>query len=152
MENFNLKKFLVENKLTTNSKLLKEETQVDLEQAFIKAGISWSEEVAVVYASQSGNGATELFYIRPDDLLTDLEASIEENGDVIVASDTDKVDSLGWGEDQLEGFTYRLEVEIVNDGLYEIWQDDYPTNAKAHPDFFSSDPTINPSVNEKKVK
>ena len=152
MENFDLKKFLVENKLTPNSRLLKEEEDVDLEQAFHDAKINWGEEVAVVYAPVSGNGATELFFSRPDDLLADLEASIEENGDVIVASDTDEVDSLGWGEDQLEGFTYKLEVEILDDGLYEIWQDDYPTNAKAHPDFFSSDIKVNPSLNEKKVR
>jgi len=37
MENFNLKKFLVENKLTTNSKLLKEESEdlLTLVQAYI---------------------------------------------------------------------------------------------------------------------
>jgi hypothetical protein len=148
MENFDLKKFLVENNLTPNSRLLKEEEDVDLEQAFHDAKINWGEEVAVVYLSDSGNGEPEIFYTRPDDLLADLQDSLDKSGDAIVSSDNDKLGSLGWGEDQTEGLTYKLEVTILDDGLYEIWQDDYPTNAKAHPDFFSSDIKVNPSLNE----
>ena len=49
MENFDLKKFLVENNLTPNSRLLKEEEDVDLEQAFHDAKINWGEEVAVAH-------------------------------------------------------------------------------------------------------
>jgi hypothetical protein len=150
MENFDLKKFLVENKLTTNSRLLKEveKENIDLEQAFHDAKINWSEEVVVVYESANAMGEPEIFYIRPDDILADLQNSIEESGDAIVSSNTDKSDSIGRGEDQTEGLTFKLVVEILDDGLYEIWQDDYPTDAKAHPDFFSNDIRVNPSLNE----
>lgn len=152
--NFNLKKFLVENKLTTNSKLLKEQTQVDLEQAFHKAGVDWSEEAVVIYQSVSGTQKPEIYYTRPDDLLTELENSIEEyGGDAITSSDSRGEELLGYNEPICKELTYKLEVLIQDDGVYEIWQDQKgrPT-LKADPSYFSSNPSVNPSVNEKKVR
>ena len=53
MENtFNLKKFLVENKLTTNSRILNENTAT--EQAFMQAGISMEAPTQVVIVDWSG--------------------------------------------------------------------------------------------------
>ena len=52
MENFNLKKFLVENKLTTNSRILNENTAT--EQAFMQAGINMEAPTQVVIVDWSG--------------------------------------------------------------------------------------------------
>jgi hypothetical protein len=52
MENFNLKKFLVENKLTTNSRILNENTGI--EQAFIQAGINMEAPATVAINDDLG--------------------------------------------------------------------------------------------------
>ena len=53
MDNFDLKKYLVENKVTTNSRMMNEyfekETQ-DLAEAFAQAGIDMNTAVEVVEA------------------------------------------------------------------------------------------------------
>ncbi len=46
MNNFNLKKFLVENKLTTNSKLLKEEAQEMTPQQASAAVTAQADQIA----------------------------------------------------------------------------------------------------------
>lgn len=81
MENFNLKKFLVENRLTTNSRLLKEDgfttsshglTDTDdatypVLEAFKKAGIDMTKPVIVI--EDSGEPVEE----NPQELAQDLE-------------------------------------------------------------------------------
>ena len=59
MDNFDLKKYLVENKVTTNSRMMKEdEGQIqDLAQAFIQAGIDMNAPVKVVEAGGGPGGS-----------------------------------------------------------------------------------------------
>ena len=56
MENFNLKKFLVENKLTTNSKLLNENTVPNIDFGKLKQVLTQASEVANERGTKLLNG------------------------------------------------------------------------------------------------
>jgi len=55
MEDFNLKKFLVENKLTTNSKLLKEDREIKFVTDFKGGGHGHGEEYSAVVGYEKGD-------------------------------------------------------------------------------------------------
>ena len=80
MSNFNLKKFLVENKLTSNSKILKEnfapspndslgaeDANYSVSQAFKKAGIDMTKPVFVIDSEASGLGGDNVDKPRQED-------------------------------------------------------------------------------------
>ena len=66
MENFNLKKFLVENKLTTNSKMLNEEVEAkpfeELKKLYIKSPGKLGAK-----AGESINGRLVLYFEKKED-------------------------------------------------------------------------------------
>ena len=88
MDNFDLKKYLVENKVTTNSRMMNEyfekETQ-DLAEAFTQAGINMNTPVEVVEAGGGPGGSMgERKEMDPKALLQMLErekASFDEDSD-----------------------------------------------------------------------
>ena len=88
MDNFDLKKYLVENKVTTNSKMMNEyfekETE-DLSQAFAQAGIDMNTPVEVVEVGGGPGGSMgERREMDPKALLQMLEkekATFEEESD-----------------------------------------------------------------------
>ena len=88
MDNFDLKKYLVENKVTTNSQMMneyfEEETQ-DLGEAFAQAGIDMNTPVEVVEAGGGPGGSMgEAKKMDPKALLQMLEkekASFEADSD-----------------------------------------------------------------------
>jgi hypothetical protein len=55
MDSFNLKKFLVENKLTTNSKLLKEDREIRFVKDFQGGGHGHGEEYSAAVGYEKGN-------------------------------------------------------------------------------------------------
>jgi ribosomal protein S9 len=88
MDNFDLKKYLVENKVTTNSQMMneyfEEETQ-DLGEAFAQAGIDMNTPVEVVEAGGGPGGSMgKAKKMDPKALLQMLEkekASFEADSD-----------------------------------------------------------------------
>jgi len=158
MENFDLKKFLVENKLTTNSKLLKEEYEGEtVEQAFTKAGIDLSKPITAICSEAPiklpglGRMSEPLVTMLGGKFLTILEQErsrrlgldpyYDRYNEVLYNFSDDIHPGTGelMGEDEdfeewTKGLTCKLEV-YFGDFMFEIWQKD--SNLKADPSFFS---------------
>jgi hypothetical protein len=158
MENFDLKKFLVENKLTTNSKLLKEEYEGEtVEQAFRKADIDLAKPITAVPSERAImiSGLTiqgdhpismlggKFAKILEQERLQRLEEDPDQDEyeEVLYNFSDDINPGTGelMGEDEdfeeyTKGLTCKLEV-YFGDFMFEIWQKD--SNLKADPSFFS---------------
>lgn len=97
MENFNLKKFLVENKLTPNSRILNENTTT--EQAFTQAGINMEAPATVAINDDLGTivdyeefntGKEALEYVKQEmqrDYLAGETPEIHYEGDIEPSSE-----------------------------------------------------------------
>lgn len=159
MENFDLKKFLVENKLTTNSKLLKEEYEEEtVEQAFRKADIDLAKPITAIPSERAivipgimilgdhpvtmlgGKFAKALEQERSRRLEEDPDQ--EEYDEVLYNFSDDIHPGTGelMGEDgdfeeYTKGLTCKLEV-YFGDFMFEIWQKD--SNVKADLSSFSA--------------
>ena len=123
MDNFDLKKYLVENKVTTNSRMMNEyfekETQ-DLAEAFAQAGIDMNTAVEVVEAGGGPGGSMgERKKISPKALLQMLEkekASFEE--------DSDEGDEVTYDFEAGEGYPgAKLAVMFSDQFEYIIYQE-----------------------------
>jgi hypothetical protein len=158
MENFDLKKFLVENKLTANSKLLKEEYEGEtVEQAFRKADIDLAKPITAVPSERAImiSGLTiqgdhpiimlggKFAKILEQERLQRLEEDPDQDEyeEVLYNFSDDINPGTGelMGEDEdfeeyTKGLTCKLEV-YFGDFMFEIWQKD--SNLKADPSFFS---------------
>ena len=159
MENFDLKKFLVENKLTSNSKLLKEDYEEDtVEQAFTKADIDLSKPITAIPSERAivipGVGvlgdhpvtmlASKFLAALEQERSRRLEEDpdYEEYDEVLYNFSDDIHPGTGelMGEDEdfeewTKGLTCKLEV-YFGDFMFEIWQKD--SNLKADPNVFSA--------------
>jgi len=159
MENFNLKKFLVENKLTTNSKLLKEDYEEEtVEQAFTKAGIDLSKPITAICSEAPiklpglGRMSEPLVTMLGGKFLTILEQERSrrlgldpyyDRYDEVLYNFSDDIhpgtgELMGEDEDFEEwtkGLTCKLEV-YFGDFMFEIWQKD--SNLKADLSSFSA--------------
>jgi len=159
MENFDLKKFLVENKLTINSKLLKEEYEGEtVEQAFRKADIDLAKTITAIPSERTirisgltiqgghpiimlgGKFAKILEQERLQRLEEDPDQ--EEYEEVLYNFSDDINPGTGelMGEDEYfeeytKGLTCKLEV-YFGDFMFEIWQKD--SNLKADLSTFSA--------------
>tara|TARA_R110000803_G_scaffold208510_1_gene277238 strand:+ start:1233 stop:1592 length:360 start_codon:yes stop_codon:yes gene_type:complete len=78
MDNFNLKKYLVENKRTTNSKQIKEyiEDQGPIADAFTQAGISSDDSVTLRITSDGGDTTLEPMFAQ--EAIDDIELRAQE--------------------------------------------------------------------------
>ena len=133
--NFDLKKFLVENKLTTNSRLLKEnfapspndslgiqDANYPVHKAFIKAGIDMTKPVTVV-----DSRTEEPYQQDPTVLAKDLERlkqdfmeEYEEGDDFPVFYEYDNNTVLA--DEMPEGKNYKLAVVFFEAEDYSIVQ------------------------------
>ena len=131
MENFNLKKFLVENKLTTSSRSIQEIIQSDPEtitQAFQKAGVDLSAPVTIeadyghsVDQKDFATGQEALSYL--EDMRAEGEADNpnynEEEG--IAYEYGDEISLASWSEG---GSVPKLAVNFSDGASYFIIQED----------------------------
>lgn len=156
MENFNLKKFLVENKLTTNSKLLKEEYKGEtVEQAFRKADIDLAKPITAIPSERAimipgltvlgghpvvmlgGKFAKTLEQERLQRLEEDPDQEILYNfSDDIHPGTGELMGEFEAFEEYTKGLTCKLEVYFFGDFMFEIWQKD--SNLKADINMFST--------------
>ena len=131
-DNFNLRAFLAENKLTKNAKLLKEEESQHTpeEELYYKiveqldiAGLTG--EVTVALHSTHGMPEPEFQVMNADDAAWMIaEAAVEAEADVndILFAQGDEIDQQGELDPETEGLECGLEIAIVDVGTYEIYQ------------------------------
>jgi len=118
-DNFNLRAFLTENKLTKNAQLLNE--NADIQQAFSQAGITG--EVTVAFHSDHGMSETEFQVMNAQDALAMItsQALLDEEEDVLIAQG-DEIDQQGDLDPETQGLECKLEVAILDYGTYEVYQ------------------------------
>ena len=119
-EGFDLRNFLVENKLTRNSRMLNE--NADIQQAFSEAGLTGM--VTVLFQSDSNIGEPDI-KTMPAERALRLVASKAANAEsviVVQANEITQGEQIGDYEEETEGLTCKLIVEILDKGVYEIWQ------------------------------
>lgn len=119
-DNFNLRAFLTENKLTKNAKLLNE--NVDIAQAFSQAGITG--EVTVAFHSSHGmSDEPEFQVMNAQDALAMItsQALLDDEEDVLIAQG-DEIDQQGDFDPETQGLECKLEVAILDYGTYEVYQ------------------------------
>ncbi len=116
-DNFNLRQFLTENKLTKNAKLLKE--NADVTQAFSQAGITG--EVTVAFHSEQGMSEPEFQVMNAQDALAMIASEAEGAEDVLIGQG-DEIDQQGDLDPQTQGLECKLEVAILDHGTYEVYQ------------------------------
>ena len=135
MENFNLKKFLVENKLTTNSRMLKEEfapssspvkgiedATYSVQEAFKKAGVDMTRPVTVIHSEQSRPYQQDPTVLAKDleRLKQDFMEEYEEGDDFPVFYEYDNNTVLA--DEMPEGKNYKLAVVFFEAEDYSIVQ------------------------------
>jgi len=122
MDNFDLKKYLVENKVTTNSRMMSEyfekETQ-DLGEAFAQAGINMNTPVEVVEAGGGPGGSMEeRKKMSPKALLRMLEKE-----KAAFEADSDEGDAVMYDFEASEGYPgAKLAVLFSDQYEYIIYQ------------------------------
>jgi hypothetical protein len=119
-DNFDLRKFLTENKLTKNAQLLKENT--DVAQAFSKSGLTG--KVTVVFYSDQGMGEPEIEVMNAQDALSMITSDVqsaEDTEDVIITQGND-IDQQGEFNPETQGLECVLEVAILDHGTYEVYK------------------------------
>jgi len=131
-DNFNLRAFLSENKLTKNAQLLKEQESQHTpeEELYYKiveqldiAGLTG--EVTVALHSTHGMPKPEFQVMNADDAAWMIaEAVVEAEADVddILFAQGDEIDQQGELDPETEGLECGLEIAIVDVGTYEIYQ------------------------------
>jgi hypothetical protein len=126
---FDLRKFLVENKITTNSRMLKEEMNIgieDIASKFSEAGITSNQPVTYIidYGNPAGTDPAETTTVSA--LVRQLAQEVEGSEDVDVMFNTDitqgQGELLGDNNPKTEGLTCKLEVYFEDSMMYEIWQ------------------------------
>jgi hypothetical protein len=143
--NFDLKKFLTENKLTTNSKILKENfapsansgmpdangEDFDVATAFKKAGVDMSKPVMVIHtygsAAYGGGDETEM---SPEAAIKKLEADRQENQNMLdgepIPEDHHGYEFENYSilvDDMPEGYEYKLAYYLTGEHEYAIVQE-----------------------------
>lgn len=129
-EGFDLRNFLIENKLTTNSRILKEYIEADEEsvaEAFQQAGIDLSQPVFVVEARSVGAGGEqdEPYQVSAGQLLKTLEQKRKEynNEETGVQYDYNAADTYSTEESGLpENVSAKLAVTFGDEYEYVIFQ------------------------------
>ena len=143
--NFDLKKFLTENRLTTNSQALKENfapsansgipdanaEDFDVATAFKKAGVDMSKPVIVMHtygsAAHGGSGETKM---SPEAAIKKLEADRQENQNMLDGEPIPE-DHHGYEfenytilvDDMPEGYEYKLAYSLTGEHDYVIVQE-----------------------------
>lgn len=121
-DNFDLRKFLTENKLTKNAKLIKEELNSNVEDiagAFHEVGLTGT--VTLLFHSEHGMGEPEIEVLSAEQALQLILREAGNAEDVIVAQG-DEIDQQGEYEEQTAGLECKLEVAILDHGTYEVYQ------------------------------
>ena len=143
--NFDLKKFLTENKLTTNSRTLKENfapsanssipdanaEDFDVATAFKKAGVDMGKPVMVIhtYGSAAHGGGDET-KMSPEAAIKKLEADRQENQNMLDGEPIPE-DHHGYEfenytilvDDMPEGYEYKLAYHLTGEHEYVIVQE-----------------------------
>ena len=117
---FDLRKFLIENKLTAGSRMLNE--NADIQQAFSEAGLTGM--VTVLFQSDSSMGEPNIAAMPAERALKLVakKAANAESVIVVQANEITQGEQIGDYEEETEGLTCKLIVEILDEGAYEIWQ------------------------------
>jgi len=143
-DNFNLRAFLSENKLTKNAKLLKEEESqhtpeeklyYEIVEQLDIAGLTG--KVTVALHSTHGMPKPEFQVMNADDAAWMIaEAVVKAKAvDDILFAQGDEIDQQGELDPETEGLECRLEIAIVDVGKYEIYQgSNNGSNATEEPD------------------
>ena len=119
-DNFNLRSFLTENKLTKNTQLLKELDLADVPEAIDLPGVTG--QVTVVFYSEHGMSEPEIEVMSVEEALALIrdDAAGDETEDVII--NTSDIDQQGDFHPETKGLTCVLEVAILNHGTYEVYE------------------------------
>lgn len=121
---FDLRKFLVENKMTRNSRLLMNELNMeDVPEAIELPGVTGP--VTVVFHSEHGMDEAEVEVMDVEDALALIRADAAEldgaeSHDIII--NTSDIDQQGDYLSQTKGLKCVLEVAILGHGTYEVYQ------------------------------
>lgn len=143
--NFDLKTFLTENKLTTNSRALKEDfapsansgmpdangEDFDVATAFKKAGVDMGKPVMVIHtygsAAYGGGDETEM---SPEAAIKKLEADRQENQNMLdgepIPEDHHGYEFENYSilvDDMPEGYEYKLAYYLTGEHEYAIVQE-----------------------------
>jgi len=119
-DNFNLRTFLTENKLTKNAQLISELDLTNAPQAIELPGVTG--QVTVVFYSEHGMGEAEIEVMSVEKalaLIRDDVAGAETGHAEINTSDIDQQGDLN---PETEGLTCVLEVAIEDHGTYEVYK------------------------------
>jgi hypothetical protein len=124
-DNFDLRQFLTENKLTKNAKLLKEEINSNVEDiagAFDEAGLTGM--VTVLFQSDSSMGEPDISTMPAERAMKSIIRKAANAESVMVAqgSEIRKGEQIGDYEEETEGLECKVVVEILDKGVYEIYQ------------------------------
>ena len=124
-DNFDLRQFLTENKLTKNAKLLKEEINSNVEDiagAFHEAGLTGM--VTVLFQSDSSMGEPDIYTMPAERAMKSIirKAANAESVIVVQGSEITKGEQIGDYEEETEGLECKVIVEILDKGVYEIYQ------------------------------
>jgi hypothetical protein len=124
-DNFNLRTFLTENKLTKNAKLLNE--NADIAQAFSEAGLTGT--VTVLFQSDSNMGEPDIYTMPAERALKSIIDKAANAESVLVAQGSEivKGEQIGDYEEETEGLECKVVIEILDKGVYEIYQDSVET-------------------------
>jgi len=119
-DNFNLRAFLSENKLTKNAQLLNELDLADVPEAIDLPGVTG--DVTVVFYSEHGMSEAEIEVMSVQEALALIrdDAAGDETEDVII--NTSDIDQQGDLHPETKGLKCVLEVAILNHGTYEVYQ------------------------------
>ena len=157
MENFNLKKFLVENKLTTNSRILSENEQEHGFKNFdgYDAFHIGTAGGAKIYRLDDSDVFENCTYVweYPNDTThwTSNMIDIDVSGQPVSSEELQEYDDLE-GKPEIADF---IAADIARKLKEENPEDDEDSNiqlGQAHPDFFSNDIRVNPSLNERRLQ
>ena len=123
--NFDLRQFLTENKLTKNAQLLKEEINSNVEDiagAFHEAGLTGM--VTVLFQSDSSMGEPDINTMPAERAMKSIISKAANAESVMVAqgSEIRKGEQIGDYEQETEGLECKVVVEILDKGVYEIYQ------------------------------
>lgn len=162
MENFNLKKFLVENKLTANSRMLSEEQEGTTKDFDGYEGLHIATVDGIkIYRLEDSDVYENCTYVweYPNDTTdtdwVDNTIDIDVSGLPVSSEELQEYDDLKnqpkIADAIAADIAKKLRQEIYTDDEDEDDEDDIP-QAVADPDMFSNDIRINPSLNERKSK
>lgn len=124
MKNFDLKKFLIENKLTNNSKILAEAdyyrhgadvttAKESVEEAFIEAGILLSHDVYVIESENKYGTADEAYKDSAENIMTLLEKTRIREYDPEDGESVEYIFNAITGNNSFRGLPDNVKLQLI---------------------------------------